>query len=270
MNWFNHFVEGIFFNVDSRSYWQPEHYGLTAQAFKQKSSKSNKIISGMLLEPSPGKRCIGTVFFCQAAQFNLSFSLPQIVFLAMRGFQVLTFDYAGSGSSTGETSIDGLLEDAETALDWFDASPRADKKLLFFGEGVGADAALQLAAAHPDRVGAMVLESIYADRKNWLVEQYGFGVGTIAASLLKATAPNPADLIAGIRAPMMLLRPERDTHVRQGQWEKICRAAPKSAEAYVVPGKAYLGIFADRQNLWHNKVDAFFRRTLKANDERRR
>ena len=263
MGWLNHFVEGIFFNIDSRLYWQPEHYGLKAQEFDQKSRTSNKTISGMLLEPLHGKRCVGTVVFFQPAQFNMSFSLPQIVFLAMRGFQVLSFDYAGSGRSTGEVSLDGLLEDAQTALDWLDASPCAHHQLLFFGEGVGADAALQLATAHPERVKAMVLESVYADRKNWLKEQYGFGVGTIAASLLKTRAPNPETLIAGIRAPMMILRPERDTHVRKGQWRRICQAAPKSTEAYVVQGKSYLGIFADRQGLWHDKVETFFRKNLK-------
>lgn len=267
MSWLNHFVEGIFFNADSRSYWQPEHYCLTAQKFEQKSRTSNKTISGMLLEPKPGKRRVGTVIFCQPAQFNMSFSLPQVVFLAMRGFQVLTFDYAGSGASTGETSIDGLLEDAQTALDWLDASPFADKNLLFFGEGIGADAALQLASVHPERVKAIILESVYADRKNWLEEQYGFGVGTIAASLLTVTAPNPETLIPEIRAPMMLLRPERDTRVRKGQWSRICQAAPKSAEAYVVQGKPYLGIFADRQGLWHDKVEAFFRKALKKPDD---
>ena len=90
----------------------------------------------IMLEPS------GPNFAPHPREFNL----PQVVFLATSGFRVILFDYSGCGLSTGKTTIDGLLSDAEAVLSWWQTTTAEGRPLVFFGQGIGCDAALQLYA----------------------------------------------------------------------------------------------------------------------------
>ena len=155
MSFISSIAENAFFNVDRRNYWQCSHYGLKSQSF-QYQSQTGDVISGQILIPRTNK-VKGTVFYCHSAQFNLEFNLPQVAFLCQEGYQVVMFDYAGSGQSTGEIELDGLLVDASAAFNWFMVSEFYTPTVTLFAQGVGCDAALQLYEKYPQAINAIVL-----------------------------------------------------------------------------------------------------------------
>lgn len=247
------FVESLFFSTDSRSYWQPGHYGLKGAGFKTTNASGHQI-DGMVLQPREGTEPLGTVLFFHAAQFNRQFNLPQVVFLALAGYRVVLFDYSGCGLSTGKTTLDGLGEDAEAVLQWMDASEAPAARVVLFGEGVGCDAALQFYEAHPDRVRGLLLESPYASRRGWAKDRWGPVLGDLAARLLRYGATEPAAVLSQVKVPVVLIYPARDTFVHRAQRQAMLSAAPRQTTVWEVPKARFLGIFAGPQGEWHQAV----------------
>ncbi len=253
------FVESMFFHCDGRAYWKPEHYGLLGKSFKTLTKRGNTL-DGLVLESPRAKEKKKVVLYFHSAEFNREFNLPQVVFLAMAGFRVLLFDYSGCGLSTGKCTLDGLGEDAESVLGWLDGSPYKSASLTFFAQGVGCDAALQLMALHPARCNGLILESAYCSRSGWIKERWGPVIGDLAAHALQCHAPDPGSILEKVRVPILLIYPECDDFVRVGQREAVISKTRK-ASVWIVPGKRFLGIFADAQGKWHQDVVKFIRGT---------
>ena len=117
MGFLSAFVENMFFQTDAQRYWQPEHYGLTGIPFTAENTDGRKLDAIMLpAQPKDGKPLDKTVIYCEPGVFNREFNLPQVAYLAQKGFTVVLFDYSGFGISSGKTTIDGLLTDVETVI----------------------------------------------------------------------------------------------------------------------------------------------------------
>ena len=126
MGFLSAFVENMFFQTDAQRYWQPEHYGLTGIPFTAENTDGRKLDAIMLpAQPKDGKPLDKTVIYCEPGVFNREFNLPQVAYLAQKGFTVVLFDYSGFGISSGKTTIDGLLTDVETVIEWLDRSDYA-------------------------------------------------------------------------------------------------------------------------------------------------
>lgn len=266
MGMLHRFFESLFFQTDAREYWKSAHYGLASDAFRAKAEDGTEL-DGIVLQPKglkEGEAPRGTILFCHAAQFNREFNLPQVVFLALSGFRVVLFDYRGCGLSTGaRTEIDALGTNARAVLDWLDASPYAARKVILFGQGVGADAALQLYDAAPERIAGLILESAYDRRSRWAKDRWGPVLGDFAAHCLSGfTAPEPADVLARIKVPALLIYPEKDAFVRKAGRERMAAALPAGDPAWTVPGAKYLGIFAGPLGPWHKAMIKWIEKTL--------
>ena len=75
-----------------------------------------------------------------------------------RGAAVLLFDYRGFGGNDGRPTESGLAADARAARAYLDTRNDVDhKRLVYFGESLGAAVALGLAVEHPPL--ALVLRS---------------------------------------------------------------------------------------------------------------
>jgi hypothetical protein len=81
---------------------------------------------------------------------------PRIQLLAELGFSILAVEWRGYGKSTGAPSQQGLLLDAEAALDWL--RHRTDlSQVVVLAESIATGVAVELAAKH--KVRALVLEA---------------------------------------------------------------------------------------------------------------
>ncbi len=252
------FVENLFFHADSQQYWKPGHYGLRHVAFKAKIKEGHEI-DGIVIpaQSQDGVVHKETVIHCNAACFNREFCLPQVAFLAQTGFTVVLFDYSGCGVSTGKTTLSGLLQDTEAVVDWLDGSEFQKDKYVFFGQGVGGDAALQFSHAHPKKVSGLVLESVYHSRKGWAKDRWGPIIGDIAAASIACTSVEPGVALSDVHVPAVLIWPSKDTFVRSSERRKMLDSAPKHVQVWEAKGLKYQGVFGAQRNVWHDDLIKF-------------
>jgi fermentation-respiration switch protein FrsA (DUF1100 family) len=97
----------------------------------------------------------GTMIFFHGNAGNMSHRLIQAQILHALGLNLLYFDYRGYGKSGGTPSEKGLYADARAALKY--AQGRQPGPLLYYGESLGAAAAIDLAVESPP--AALVLEA---------------------------------------------------------------------------------------------------------------
>ena len=260
MNLLHRIAENAFFSVDNRSYWQARHYGLDCHLF-QCLSKTSDDIHGQILLPK-NKAIKGTVFYCHPAVFNLEFNLPQVAFLCQEGYQVVMFDYAGCGQSSGETQLDGLYTDTQAAFDWWKQSDYFSPKVALFAQGVGCDAALQLYEEESDLIDALILESPYCTRKGWIVDRWGPVLGHIAASQLITFTHEPAEIISNVKVPLLLIYPEHDQHTHKSEKQALLKLIPPTTTIWNVPKKKFLETFGDKSNEWHERLIQYLNQKL--------
>lgn len=255
---FEDFVNDVIFRPDRRSYWHPAHFGLKGEGFSCETD-DGETLSGLALQALNCESCSvrGTVLFCHAALMNLQFHLPQAVFLAQAGFNVVMFDYRGFGTSTGRSRMSTMGGDARSVLHWVEGSPWANPNMALFGQGLGCDAALQLLRLMPQRFQHLILEAPYARRGEWLKERWGPLIGDVAARAVKIDEPEPEVVLAEARMPALVFYPEHCTFVRRGQRRRISESLSGRGACVEVAGAKFLGIFGTGRTEPENKVLEF-------------
>jgi uncharacterized protein len=105
--------------------------------------------------PAPGSPY--TVLYLHDKGGNLSDTVDQLVQLHAAGVNVFAFDYRGYGQSRfARPSEKRWLEDANSAFQYLTATRHIDPRFLVLqGRGLGADLALEFAAAHPVLAGVV-------------------------------------------------------------------------------------------------------------------
>jgi uncharacterized protein len=99
-----------------------------------------------------------TVLYCHGADGNLDNALPELARMHAAGLNLFAFDYRGYGRSQFiHPSERHWLEDAESALAYLAETRHiAARSVVVAGSGLGADLALEFAAAHPELAGIVV------------------------------------------------------------------------------------------------------------------
>lgn len=265
MSLLNRTVEGLFFECSSRRYWRFEHFGLTGEtgfiecpgaaplgfAFIPAASSE-----GPASEKNP-VQTRGTVFYCPPAEHNMMFHLPQIVWLVASGYQVMMFDWHGAGMSEGRPTIEGIRADARCALNaLLERKGITELPLYLFGQGMGACAALSLLENSPVTFNAVVLESLIASYRGWMLHRYGPGIGHLCAALLPEHLTDPVEELARVRIPLALVIPGKDQRVPEKESDRIVREAPAHREIWRAEKKKSLGVF-DYPGPWRERFLAF-------------
>lgn len=264
MGFLSDVVEAMFFRTDSMQYWHASLYGLSAVRGEIRNTerlKEHEAIAYEVLLPKGLSNFSDEspfVFFFHSAQFNMSYNMQQVAFLAEGGLPVVMFDYRGSGRSQGLLSLEGMLLDAELVWEKVCGCSVRKKKAILLGQGVGADALLRFYSRHERDVAAVVLESVYATQRGWIRDRYGPVIGDICAQLLKATDIQPIDIISQVTCPLIVLRLGKDEFIRDGEKRRFDEALPKGAEIWCVKGSRYLGIFSDNASPYRVKLFSWF------------
>lgn len=236
-------VESFFFRTDKLPYWNAVHFGLHSESFQIASPNGNRIVGQLLFSE---KNNSNVVLHCHAGIANMHLHLPQIAFLAQAGYPVVTFDYEGCGASDGTLGIDHMGTSAETIALWVRRQPQFNNsRFIVFGQGLGADAALQFYQQNKDLTKALILESAYPDRKNWIRHRFGPVLGDLMVMVLDVQSSEPAEVIQGIQVPTFVAYPENDHWVKPRDKASMLSVLPSTAELFECPKAAFLNIFTD-------------------------
>jgi pimeloyl-ACP methyl ester carboxylesterase len=101
-----------------------------------------------------------TVLFLHSQSGNLGDTVDSLARLHAVGLNILAFDYRGYGQSQFVRPSEAhWRQDAESALEYLTATRHVDAdSIVLDGEGLGANLALEVGAAHPELAG-VILES---------------------------------------------------------------------------------------------------------------
>lgn len=103
-----------------------------------------------------------TVLYLHGEKGNVGDAVDDLAALHALGVNMLAFDYRGYGQSEfARPSETHWRQDAEWALSYLTGVRHiAAKSIVLDGEGLGADLALEMAAAHPELAGVVVRDPV--------------------------------------------------------------------------------------------------------------
>ncbi len=187
-------------------------------------------LKGWWIGAAPGARYSRfTVLYLHGQTGNLGDAVDELAALHDVGVNILAFDYRGYGQSQfAHPSEARWREDTEWALQYLTATRHvAAGSIVLDGRDLGANLALEVAAAHPELAGTIVrdpletpVEAIFADPRARLVPAH-----------LLARDRYDADAAAALRVPSLWLVAPRASGKITGQgqhpngYDRI--AAPK-------------------------------------------
>ncbi len=191
------------------------------------------------------------------------------------GYNVLMIDMRGHGQSEGNRFSLGANErlDVLSAVDWLQG--QGTQRIGVLGVSMGAAATVE-AAVDPnggDRIGAVVLDSVFADSYDPVRREFATTTGLptwllpgarVMARLMYGVdiaGVRPAEDLPKIKAPVMLIYGTADTTVPTDQ-QQIVLAARKDADSWVVAGASHARIYNAQPEEYLSRLLAFFDRSL--------
>lgn len=207
----------------------PASMGLKGATSVTFNASDGLVLAGWFITTSPTRRFTVIVFNGNAG--NRAHRLPLAQAFAAKGLAVLLLDYRGFGGNPGTPTEAGLKADARGALNYLLRRPDVDpKRLVYFGESLGAAVALDLAIEH--RPAALVLRSPFTSATDVAQVHYWF----LPVRWLLRDRFSSIDRIADLRAPLLVVAGDRDGIVPLDQSRRLYEAANAPKSLLVVQG----------------------------------
>jgi fermentation-respiration switch protein FrsA (DUF1100 family) len=176
-------------------------------------------LGAWLVPPRSGDRKV-TVLVANGNAGDRALRAPLAAALADQGLGVLLFDYRGYGGNPGSPSERGLALDVRAAhrflVEQVGVPPR---RLLYFGESLGAAVVAELATEHPP--AGLVLRSPFVDLAAVGQVHYPF---LPVRALLRDRFPT-AEYVARVSAPVTVVYGGKDSIVSPEQSRAVAAAA---------------------------------------------
>ncbi len=253
---------GSIFCYPSRDeFTQPKALGLSYQDIWFKNSEGNQL-HGWLLSPSGEKK--GTLIFLHGNAENITSHVLSVHWLPQYGYEVFLFDYRGYGKSEGKASIEGLVDDSESALRYLNSRQDVGD-IVLMGQSLGGTIALKVAAKaeNQSRLKALVLESAFSDFRGivrekldslWLTWPLQYPLSWLVSSHYSPIeeAKSISDL------PMLFIHGEEDPIVPVHHGDALYAAAGSSKKSFWrVPGAGHIGVLRNEE--YRRKFLSFLR-----------
>jgi fermentation-respiration switch protein FrsA (DUF1100 family) len=162
---------------------------------------------------------------------NRAHRAPLASAMAEAGMPVLLLDYRGYGGNPGRPTEAGLAADARAARLWLAAHPEVDpRRLVYFGESLGAAVALRLALDAPP--AALVLRSPFTSLADVGRRHYPY----LPVGLLLRERYESIRLISRLTAPLLVVAGEHDRIVPAAHSRRLHEAARGPKRLVLIPG----------------------------------
>jgi fermentation-respiration switch protein FrsA (DUF1100 family) len=207
--------------------YTPAHAGLTHRDLELSTDDGERLHGWWVQRRS---EALGHVLLCHGNAGNVADRVLHAEVLTAAGLDVLLFDYRGFGRSSGTPGERGTYRDARAARACLLRQPGVDPARVFYlGESLGGAVALELALAHPP--AGIVLLSAFTSVRDMARMHYGL----VPTKLVPDAYPS-LSLIAGLRAPLLVLHGEDDAIVPVEHGTALYEAAPEPKRLRIVPG----------------------------------
>lgn len=139
---------------------------------------------------------------------NKQLSLPLARELVSAGYDVVLLDWRGYGLSTGEPTLDTLIPDALALVERVRADP-ATRRVAVLGISLGSPVALGAARVRPDRIDAVIVDSLLVPRDAMAREVGGFATFLLGWTLIPSGF-DVAESARELRQPIFFLHGAAD------------------------------------------------------------
>lgn len=248
----------------------PQSFGLSYQNVEFKSRQGNLTLKGWLI---PALNSNKAMIIAHGYRGNRT-DQP-ILSLArdmhQRGYNVLVFDFRGSGQSEGDLVTVGQLEteDLLGAIDYVKGRPEISQKIVLLGFSMGATTSL-LAGARDPEVDAVIADSPFADMRSYLDDNLSVWTDLpsvpfnqaffIIVPLLTGLDPDqvsPIHEMADFKGrQVLLIHGTGDTKIPFSNSEQLAKAYPL-AQLLKVPGSDHCDSYQDHPVLYLKTLDQF-------------
>lgn len=160
------------------------------------------------------------------------------------GINFLPVDYRGYGRSTGTPTVTGMMRDSHYIFQYVRRwlSKKGFDGLLFvMGRSLGSASALEIAAAYPEAVDGLIIESGFADTMRLLGV---LGINAESLGIRPEQAPNNLDTMKLIAGPTLVLHAEFDHIIPFDDGVALYNACPSATKELIkIPGADHNTIF---------------------------
>ncbi|HWP42333.1 MAG TPA: alpha/beta fold hydrolase [Blastocatellia bacterium] len=205
-------------------------------------------------QPAPA-----TIIYFHGKSGNISGSAWLAEKLALRGFNVLLFDYCGYGKSEGQIADErDLYADADAAYEYVvDERGIAPERVVLYGHSLGTAAAADLASRR--RCGALILESGLSSASEMASAMLPW-----LPAMLHALGQNrleSAKKLARVQCPVFITHGEPDAIVPTKHAYALFAASREPKRLMILPGAEHnvSGFGGDR---YFNELAGFVRDSL--------
>jgi hypothetical protein len=161
------------------------------------------------------------------------------------GINFLAADYRGYGRSTGHPTVTSMMQDGHVifrfAAEWL-AQNGFTGPLILMGRSLGSAPAIELAAAHADRVCGLIIESGFAFAGPLLRL---LGIDAAAIGFREETAFRHLEKIARFQGPLLVIHAELDHIIPFSDGQALFDAAASPRKTLLkIPGANHNDILA--------------------------
>ncbi len=183
---------------------------------------------------------------------NMSTHFLFSCWLALAGFDVVTFDYRGYGKSTGEPSREGLVKDGLALLNWVANEPTMkDLPIVVLGQSLGGAVGVPVVALAPaGQVKILAVESTFSSYRDiargklasfWLSWPFQYPLSYLVSDDFSAV-----DYIGRWHGPFLVMHGKGDRIVPIAYGQALFDASPsKDKEIWALDDDRHTPTFAD-------------------------
>jgi pimeloyl-ACP methyl ester carboxylesterase len=148
-----------------------KNFSIKTMEFK---SSSGHQLDAWLLRPTL-KKPIATVLHFHGSAGNLLTQHESINPLIEYGFQILTFDYSGYGSSEGKATRKNVLKDAYSLVDFaLTQTDLNETKMILYGQSYGGYLAAVVGANRQEDIAGIVVEGAFTSHQEEALHEAPF------------------------------------------------------------------------------------------------
>ena len=219
------------------------------------------------------------LILCHGLGTTRSDLLAAAVALHEAGFNLFLFDFRAHGESQGRVTSFGWREqrDVEGALAFLGSQPDVPAKPYgIYGLSMGGAAAIMV-AARDERIGAVVVDSIYGDLETSIARHLKllYSLPRVPFNLMACSTyrlrfgvwpsqMSPKAVVGRLSPrPILFIHGETDPRMPLEHAKSLYEAAREPKELWVIPGGTHLGGLEVAPERYHAKLVQFFRSALK-------
>lgn len=109
----------------------------------------------------------GTIVFFHGNAENISTHIDSMFWLLEEGYNIFAIDYRGYGKSEGKPTIEGLINDAISAIYYIQSINELNKDIIIYGQSIGGAIAVTAVANVSEKksLKALIIESSFSSYK---------------------------------------------------------------------------------------------------------